>query len=97
MRRSRSRRVICRGLRHFHVEQHVGTLVLNGLKRSDRSTKLDSFDGVLDGCVYQALCSSDHFVGERDGSQIERVFELGGLITISTETARGDVDKFKFR
>ena len=62
-------------LREFHLEQHVGQLMLDGLERTDLAPELNPQLRIFHRRIEQRLRASHHFVGERDRSLIHRALD----------------------
>ena len=83
----RGRGVIGGRLGQFHLQQHIGLLVLHRLERSDRLTELHAHHRIGQRILPQPVGPTDHFVGQTDRCLDHRAGERGRRAAGRTERA----------
>ena len=89
--------VVGGGLGRLNLEEHVGTLVLDGLERADRATELHTDLGVLDRHVEAHLSATDLLGGERHSGEVEDGREDIPTATVGADERGGHTRELELR
>ena len=88
------RGVVSRGLRQLHIQQHVRTLMLDGLKGADGAAELHAHVGVGDRGFQQCLRAAHHLIGQRDGGVIKSAGQRRRATPRGTQQLRRGASEF---